>query len=114
MPPRIQQRELCILSTVSLLGGRPPGFCMARRAAGWRKPIGAVSVVRGTRWGNPYRVGVHAVDNAEAARLFIDYLGRHPELVADARIMLSGKALMCWCRPEQPCHADVWLRVVNP
>lgn len=84
-----------------------------RRAAGWRKPSGAVSVARGTRWGNPYMVGVHAADNREAVELFTDYLGRNPQLVADARLMLAGKPLMCWCRPDQPCHADVWLQVVN-
>jgi hypothetical protein len=70
-------------------------------------------VVRGTRWGNPYKVGVHAADNAEAVCLFIDYLARHPELVADARIALVGRPLMCWCAPDQPCHADVWLEIVN-
>jgi hypothetical protein len=84
-----------------------------QRTAGWRKPATAASVVRGTRWGNPYKVGVHAFDNTEAVRLFSDYLGRHPELVADARIALSGRPLMCWCRLDQPCHADVWLQVVN-
>jgi len=70
-------------------------------------------VVRGTRWGNPFKVGVHAADNAEAVRLFRDYLDRHPELVVDAKIMLAGKPLMCWCRTDQPCHADVWLEIVN-
>jgi hypothetical protein len=90
-----------------------PSRIQQRRSPGWRKPHGAVSVARGTRWGNPYKVGVHAADNAEAVELFIDYLGRHPELVADAHLMLAGKVLMCWCRPDQPCHGDTWLQVVN-
>ena len=70
-------------------------------------------MVRGTRWGNPFQVGVHAQDRVEAVRLFIEYIDRHPELVADARVMLAGRPLMCWCGPDQPCHADIWLQVVN-
>lgn len=91
-----------------------PNRIQQRRTAGWRKPDRAASVVRGTRWGNPYRVGVHAADNAEAVRLFREYLDRHPELVADARIALAGRPLMCWCPADEPCHADVWLALVNP
>jgi hypothetical protein len=86
-----------------------------RRVKGWRKPPGAVSVVRGTRWGNPFTVGIHAVDNAEAVAMFRAYLAEHPELVDAARRELRGKTLMCFCRPDLPCHADVWLEIVaNP
>jgi len=27
---------------------------------------------------------------------------------------LRGKNLMCWCPLDQPCHADVLLRLANP
>jgi hypothetical protein len=84
-----------------------------RRTRGWRKPEGAVSVVRGTRWGNPFKVGVHAIGNAEAVAMFRDYLDAHPELVAQARTALAGKVLMCWCKPDEPCHADVLLELAN-
>ncbi len=26
---------------------------------------------------------------------------------------LRGKHLMCWCRLDQPCHADILLEVAN-
>lgn len=26
---------------------------------------------------------------------------------------LRGKDLACWCSPNQPCHADVLLRIAN-
>lgn len=84
-----------------------------RRAKGWRKPPGVVSVVRGTRWGNPYKVGVHAADNAQAVAMFRVYLAEHPELVDAARRELAGMTLMCWCSPDEPCHADVWLEIAN-
>lgn len=30
-----------------------------------------------------------------------------------AREELRGKDLVCWCSPNQPCHADVLLRIAN-
>jgi len=35
-------------------------------------------------------------------------------LVAAARHQLAGADLACWCPPDQPCHADVLLRLANP
>jgi len=32
------------------------------------------------------------------------------ELVAD----LAGKNLACWCKPGEPCHVDILLRLANP
>lgn len=34
-----------------------PQRIQQRRTRGWRKPEGAVAVGRGTRWGNPFKVG---------------------------------------------------------
>jgi hypothetical protein len=31
-----------------------------------------------------------------------------------AREQLGGKDLACWCPLDQPCHADVLLRLANP
>ena len=27
---------------------------------------------------------------------------------------LAGRDLACWCKPDQPCHADVLLELANP
>jgi len=32
-----------------------------------------------------------------------------PELIEPLR----GKNLACWCRLDQPCHADVLLKIAN-
>ena len=64
-------------------------------------------------WGNPYNVGVHAADNAEAVAMFRAYLDDNPDLVAALRRELRGKALMCWRALDEPCHADVLLEVAN-
>ena len=33
--------------------------------------------------------------------------------VGDIRRELAGHDLVCWCRPDQPCHADVLLELAN-
>jgi hypothetical protein len=84
-----------------------------------------VKVDRSTRWGNPFRIGDEGVPDAAAAvRLFRKLLER--EDLADhhkffvftrerLRMDLGGKDLACWCplTYEQPCHADVLLRIAN-
>lgn len=94
-----------------------------RRTKGWRMPPGAVKVDRSTRWGNPFRVndtpGRHGIQNAsEAVELYREWLLGHPNsggpsLLGDARRELRGKDLACWCKPDDPCHADVLLDLVN-
>ncbi len=90
-----------------------PRRVQQRRTKGWRKPLGAVSVVRGTRWGNPFKVGLDAGSNADAAVMFRAHLAEHPELAVAARRQLRGKTLMCWCALDEPCHADVLLEIAN-
>ncbi|MUN41472.1 DUF4326 domain-containing protein [Actinomadura litoris] len=36
-----------------------------------------------------------------------------PELRAAIRRELAGKDLACWCRLDQPCHADVLLEIAR-
>lgn len=90
-----------------------------RRTAGWRKPAGVVDVTRPTRWCNPYRVGRSwrgyraATDPAEAVTLYRDLVASSPTFQALVRAELAGRDLMCWCRPGQPCHADVLLSLAN-
>lgn len=111
------------------------------RAKGWRMPEGAVYVGRGSRWGNPWRV-VQSTNGqwwceiqgprgrrgplpdrqtatlcaVAAYRRMITHplqgaveLDFGPETLA----RLRGKHLSCWCRLDQPCHADVLLELAN-
>ncbi|HZN76205.1 MAG TPA: DUF4326 domain-containing protein [Micromonosporaceae bacterium] len=89
-------------------------------------PPGSVYVGR-RGWGlaespyhNPHREGpkgcppcgrVHTRE--EAIELYREHLRANPELVEQARRELRGKALCCWCRLDQPCHADVLAAVVR-
>jgi hypothetical protein len=86
------------------------------RARGWRKPANTVSVARPSKWGNPFRIDARH-DAAEQVRAFARWLARAPAGIALARAArkeLAGKSLACWCRLEQPCHADILLAVANP
>lgn len=91
-----------------------PERVQQRRTRGWRMPPGAVSVARPHRYGNPFIVSKdqtaeQAVANFRRALLE----GRLQFGVQEVRRQLAGKDLACWCRPGQPCHADVLLEIAN-
>lgn len=88
-----------------------PRRIQRRRVKGWRKPPGAVVVTRPSRWGNPYPVEQYG--RAEAVRLYREWLTAQPGLILLARRELAGRDLACWCKPDQPCHADVLLALAN-
>jgi hypothetical protein len=97
-----------------------------KRTKGWKAPEGAVYVGRPSEWGNPCAVGMYRGYTREnAVRDFQRYVekdltvasfeicfGPPPSLEAIRR-ELRGKDLMCWCPLDQPCHADVLLRIAN-
>ena len=75
----------------------------------------ARSVVRGSRWGNPFTVEEHG--QAEAIALFRRLVavaapgdGMHPETI---RHHLRGFNLACYCELADACHADVLLAIAN-
>lgn len=78
----------------------------------------AVKVDRSTIWGNVYRVGMFkGLDAAGAVQLFRQRLEEN--VYPDAQHihkcieLLRGKNLACWCKPGEPCHADVLLELAN-
>jgi len=95
-------------------------------------PPNTVSVTRPGKWGNPFVVGMVVpdewvmkldksdhfhfmkfeygyIDNAHnAAILFEKYVVPKLDLSE-----LRGKNLACWCKPGEPCHADVLLELAN-
>jgi hypothetical protein len=116
-----------------------PQRIQRKRIKGWKKPAGAVYVGRGSRWGNPYRAirgtvygpsrpieggelfaySTHApTKNAVVAAVHlyrndIDCAIRSKLTTEMIREKLAGRDLMCWCPPDQPCHADVLLELAN-
>ena len=85
-----------------------PRRVQRRRARGWRMPPKTVYVGRGSKWGNPFRVGDGRTAN-EAVDCYREFLQIRRIEVGELR----GKNLCCWCRLDQPCHADVLLELAN-
>ena len=107
-----------------------------RRTKGWRTPPCSCGcgqparyVGRGTKWGNPLRVGKpwfvvsrfpdgstqyvrqpDLVTPELAVMLYRAASGPVEEVIAE----LGGHDLSCWCPLDQPCHADVLLSLANP
>lgn len=106
---------------------RMPQRIQRQRVKGWRAPEGCVYVGRGSRWGNPFRVGTWYPDGdpvelqrratrQDIVDQFDDYahglLVTKPSFtVEDIRRELAGRDLACWCKPSQACHADLLIRI---
>lgn len=63
-----------------------------------------VYIGRGSKWGNPFRIGVHG-DRIEVIRKYEDWIYGNQELL-DSLHELRGKRLGCYCAPK-PCHGDI-------
>ena len=93
------------------------------RAKGWKMPPDTVKVTRPGPWGNPFTVrpGVkdspRCVPTAEDAvacyREMFNYPGETADWLREHLPELRGKNLACWCKPGEPCHADVLLEIAN-
>ncbi|MCI2421138.1 DUF4326 domain-containing protein [Saccharopolyspora sp. K220] len=65
---------------------------------------------RGSKWGNPFRMGVDG-DRSTVIHKYRQYLLHQPELLA-ALGELRGHALGCYCAPEA-CHGDVLIEIIT-
>lgn len=85
-----------------------PKRVQMRRDRPWRKDHpDAVIVARPSKWENPCRV-VKPSQRLSAVAWFETHVA--PKLDVSE---LRGKDLACWCPLDQPCHADVLLRLAN-
>ena len=90
-----------------------PKRIQRKRTKGWRMPANTVYVGRPGRYGNTFKIGDphpafgHPMTREEAIEMFEWGAGYFdwPEL--------RGKDLACWCRLDQPCHADALLEIAN-
>jgi hypothetical protein len=84
---------------------KPKRIHIRRGVKGWRMPPNSKSVARPHRWGNPYDWRLLGRD--EAIRLYREWL------IGKDLTELRGKNLACYCKLDQPCHADVLLELAN-
>lgn len=97
------------------------------RTKGWRMPANTIVVSRPSIWGNPFVVDAHG-SKEECVRKFEQLLeGTLCESGGPSRKVqreylthakkhlgeLRGKNLACWCKPGEPCHANVLLKLAN-
>lgn len=90
---------------------------------------------RGLRFGNPFTIKQlrelnYQGDDEQLARVCVaafrrwltsdmsfDWMGPESERVRGVMLRglptLRGKNLACWCKPGEPCHADVLLELAN-
>lgn len=93
-----------------------------QRTKGWRKPVGAVAVGRGTMWGNPWKVDVYGT-REEVVTWYGEWLAGirpgppgwrfDPAQLRAALWRIRDRDLMCWCRLGELCHADILLKLAN-
>lgn len=111
-----------------------------KRVKGWRMPENTINVTRPGRWGNPFKIGnyyrigrtgfmspchpdtiaeakndgvhVFVSDNKIAVELYEKYL-KQLMFPPPIKQELKGKNLACFCALDQPCHADVLIRIAN-
>lgn len=83
------------------------------RKKGWHMPPHARYVGRPTIYGNPFVISdtCTAAEAVVAFRWYCDNKG--PAFRAAIQYDLRGLDLACWCRLDQPCHADVLLEIAN-
>lgn len=76
-----------------------------------RAPLdGAVLVARPSRWGNPYSIDEYGRE--QAIDMYERWLLDNDELLAQLP-SLRGRRLACYCKLNEPCHADVLARLAN-
>lgn len=98
------------------------------RKRGWKMPPNTVKVDRTTPWGNPFVVGKFGTReqcvNYHARLLTAGHVvvGHDPSMkeqedyrrfVVTHLDDLRGKDLACWCPLDEPCHADLLLKLAN-
>ena len=102
---------------------KPKRIQLSRRK-GWRMPPNTVKVDRSTKWGNPFKVGrpyldyatgkvVRPATTAACVLSFSNWINTMPGMRDKISAQLRGKNLACWCKPGDPCHADVLLEIAN-
>ena len=70
----------------------------------------AVYIGRGSKWGNPFRIGIDG-DRAAVIAQYERWLRSQHHLLR-ALDELRGRNLLCFCAPKA-CHGDLLLRLDN-
>jgi hypothetical protein len=90
-------------------------------------PENTVYVGRGSKWGNPFKVGIDGTVE-QCIYLYKRLLSGdvcvtskatiHEQMICflamkNALHELKGKNLACWCKEGNPCHGDILLKIAS-
>jgi len=73
-------------------------------------PPDAIYVGRGSKWGNPFRIGVDG-DRTTVINKYEQWIIGQPHILRSLN-ELRGHDLVCFCAPR-PCHGDLLLHLAN-
>lgn len=112
-----------------------PQRIQRKRTKGWKMPPNTVSVCRPGPFGNPFihddpakaveayerllQGGTQSFEMGPGKLQFAKNIHQdslhwsYADKVKASLPKLRGKDLACWCPLDQPCHADVLLRLAN-
>lgn len=105
-----------------------PKRIQRKRTKGWKMPENTVYAGRGSKYGNPFKVGFFkGYGKQDAIKDFRKWILREPDMrsaescfthgkpptIEEIKSELKGKNLACWCKEGEPCHADVLLEIAN-
>ncbi len=74
-------------------------------------PANAVNIMRPSKWGNPFVVGVHGT-REQVIEMFEMMVLTTPGMLEEVRAELAGKDLVCCCYPRA-CHGNVLTHLAN-
>lgn len=74
-------------------------------------PEGSIYIGRPSKWANPFVIGKDGDRNTVKDK-YIAYMKDNHQLIADARVELKDKNLLCHCKPGV-CHGDLLLQIAN-
>lgn len=75
-----------------------------------KHPPDAVNIMRPSKWGNPFVIGVHG-DRKTVIRKYREWLPKQKHLMADLH-ELRGRDLLCCCDPLD-CHGWILVELAN-
>ena len=70
-----------------------------------------VYIGRGSKWGNPFKLGQDGTREV-VVRKYKKWILKKPELMEMARRELKGKVLGCFCKPHR-YHGDILVKIAE-
>ncbi len=117
---------------------RIPLRIQRKRVKGYKMPYNSISVTRPGRFGNPFSVEKYGRDKAVELfeRLFteshiMNFTMEHQLDIQKSKFWqywrqsnymsttdmvvkeLAGKNIACFCKPDQKCHGDTYIKIAN-